>query len=97
MKKGYRLEHIELEKRFKTPNIELEYFRFALEEAGKAARFFRPPRVSADQALKIQLPSLEAQNKFVRLYQKAQAQIEEMKLIIAAAPTKKQAALDKWL
>lgn len=85
--------------RIKTPDIEPEYFMFALEEAGKAARFSRTLRASTDRikAMIIQLPSIESQKKFVQIYRKAQKQIEEMKQIIVAASAKKQAVLDKWL
>ena len=85
--------------RIKTTDIEPEYFMFALEEAGKAARFSRTLRASTDRikALTIQLPSIESQKNFVQFYRKSQKKIEEMKKIIVAAPTRKQAVLDKWL
>ena len=85
--------------RIKTPDIEPEYFMFALEEAGRAARFSRTLRASTDRikAMTIQLPSVESQKEFVQIYRKARKQIEEMEQIIAAAPAKKQAVLDKYL
>lgn len=85
--------------RIKIPDIEPEYFMFALEEAGRAARFSRTLRASTDRikAMTIQLPSVESQKEFVQIYRKARKQIEEMEQIIAAAPAKKLAVLDKYL
>lgn len=85
--------------RIRTMDIAPEYFMFALEEAGKAARFSRTLRASTDRikALTIQLPSLKEQNKFVQIYRNAQKQIEEMEQVISSAPVRKQVILDKYL
>lgn len=85
--------------RIKQDVLHARYLAWALEKAGVEYRFSRANRASTARikGMKIDAPSIEEQNKFVKEVEKLEAKINKAQKVIDSAKEKKEAILKKYL
>jgi restriction endonuclease S subunit len=85
--------------RVKTDKVNPRYLAYALKKEGEKQRFSRTLRASTDRIryLTLTLPSPEEQNRIVAEVEEYEAEIAAARAVLAAAPARKQAILEKWL
>jgi type I restriction enzyme M protein len=85
--------------RVKDNSINEKYLAFILEKEGKAFEFSRTKRASIDriQGIKIAVPPLSEQQKFVSEIEKIEEQIKTLETEISEIPKQKEVILKKYL
>ena len=85
--------------RVKDNTINEKYLAFILEKEGKAFEFSRTKRASIDriQGIKIAVPPLSEQQKFVSEIEKIEEQIKTLETEISEIPKQKEVILKKYL
>lgn len=85
--------------RIKQDVLHARYLAWALEKAGAEYRFSRANRASTARikGMKIDAPSIQEQNKFVKEVEKLEAKINKAQKVIDSAKEKKEEILKKYL